>query len=253
MRKPKEQVDEEGNEAHFFDDFESSDDADDSDDDSGDPPQTQEAGPPARRAAQRAAVRCAGSSRTGTTTGRTTSTRSCSLSALPAAGRRKPRLSRYGGAVSAKHKRKRPAARPAAGLGFVVEQQPDDVTCGPACLHGIYRHYGDERAARARHRRHPYARQRRHARRVPREPRAAARLRRDDPHATTSRSSIRPGSRCRTTRSAQRLAAQARGEAVAAATGRDARLRRVPAARRQARAARSRAVAAAQVPAARHP
>jgi hypothetical protein len=29
-------------------------------------------------------------------------------------------------------------------LGFVVEQQPDDVTCGPACLHGIYRHYGDD-------------------------------------------------------------------------------------------------------------
>jgi len=25
-----------------------------------------------------------------------------------------------------------------------VEPQPDDVTCGPACLHGLYRHYGDE-------------------------------------------------------------------------------------------------------------
>jgi hypothetical protein len=35
MRKSKAQVDEEGNEAHFFDDFESSDDAADSDDDSG--------------------------------------------------------------------------------------------------------------------------------------------------------------------------------------------------------------------------
>jgi hypothetical protein len=44
-----------------------------------------------------------------------------------------------------KHKRKGPAARPAEpGLGFVVEQQPDDVTCGPACLHGLYRHYGDD-------------------------------------------------------------------------------------------------------------
>jgi hypothetical protein len=31
MRKPKEQVDEEGTEAHFFDDLESSDDGDDSD------------------------------------------------------------------------------------------------------------------------------------------------------------------------------------------------------------------------------
>ena len=36
MRKPKEQVDEDGNEAQFFDDLDS-DDADDSDDNSGDP------------------------------------------------------------------------------------------------------------------------------------------------------------------------------------------------------------------------
>ena len=35
MRKPKEQVDEEGTEAHFFEDFESSDDGDDSADNSG--------------------------------------------------------------------------------------------------------------------------------------------------------------------------------------------------------------------------
>jgi hypothetical protein len=34
MRKPKEQVDDEGNEAQFFDDLESSDDLADSDDDS---------------------------------------------------------------------------------------------------------------------------------------------------------------------------------------------------------------------------
>jgi hypothetical protein len=34
MRKPKEQVDEESNEAHFFDDLDSSDDLGDSDDDS---------------------------------------------------------------------------------------------------------------------------------------------------------------------------------------------------------------------------
>jgi hypothetical protein len=43
------------------------------------------------------------------------------------------------------HKRQGRAARPAApARGFVVEQQPDDVTCGPACLHGLYRHYGDD-------------------------------------------------------------------------------------------------------------
>jgi hypothetical protein len=47
--------------------------------------------------------------------------------------------------VSARRKRRRSAARPASpGLGFVVEPQPDDVTCGPACLHGVYRHFGDE-------------------------------------------------------------------------------------------------------------
>jgi hypothetical protein len=47
--------------------------------------------------------------------------------------------------VSAKRKHRGPPARPAdPGLGFMVESQPDDVTCGPACLHGIYRHYGDE-------------------------------------------------------------------------------------------------------------
>jgi hypothetical protein len=36
-------------------------------------------------------------------------------------------------------------ARPVEpGLGLVVDPQPDDETCGPACLHAIYRHYGDE-------------------------------------------------------------------------------------------------------------
>ena len=44
-----------------------------------------------------------------------------------------------------KHNRRGPAARPAEpGLGFLVEEQPDDVTCGPACLHGVYRHFGDD-------------------------------------------------------------------------------------------------------------
>jgi hypothetical protein len=47
--------------------------------------------------------------------------------------------------VSPRTKRKRPAARPAEPrLGVADEQQPDDETSGPACLHGIYRHYGDE-------------------------------------------------------------------------------------------------------------
>jgi hypothetical protein len=42
--------------------------------------------------------------------------------------------------VTSRRKRKG-LAKP--GLDFVVELQPDDVTCGPACLHGIYRFYGD--------------------------------------------------------------------------------------------------------------
>jgi len=47
--------------------------------------------------------------------------------------------------VTSKRKRKGRAARPAKpGLDFVVELQPDDFTCGPACLHGIYRFYGDK-------------------------------------------------------------------------------------------------------------
>ncbi len=47
--------------------------------------------------------------------------------------------------MSVKRKRKRSAARRASSeLGFVVEPQPDDVTCGPACLHGVYRHYADD-------------------------------------------------------------------------------------------------------------
>src|SRR5690606_8268843 len=35
----------------------------------------------------------------------------------------------------------RPLEKP--GLGLIVEPQPDDVSCGPACLHGVYRYYGD--------------------------------------------------------------------------------------------------------------
>src|SRR4029078_6935003 len=48
-------------------------------------------------------------------------------------------------AVSARRKHSDTPARPVdPGLGFVVDPQPDDETCGPACLHGIYRHYGDD-------------------------------------------------------------------------------------------------------------
>lgn len=42
-----------------------------------------------------------------------------------------------------KRKKQPPARAVEPGLGFRVEPQPDDVTCGPACLHGVYRYYGD--------------------------------------------------------------------------------------------------------------
>ena len=53
MRKPKEQVDEEGAEAPFFDDFESGDANDDSDDDSG----TRDPRKPKKPARQRVELR----------------------------------------------------------------------------------------------------------------------------------------------------------------------------------------------------
>ncbi len=31
-----------------------------------------------------------------------------------------------------------------ASLGFRIEPQPDDVTCGPTCLHALYQYYGDD-------------------------------------------------------------------------------------------------------------
>jgi hypothetical protein len=53
MRKPKEQVEEEGSEAQFFEDFESNDDSDDSADDSG----TRESRKPKKPARQRVELR----------------------------------------------------------------------------------------------------------------------------------------------------------------------------------------------------
>lgn len=31
-----------------------------------------------------------------------------------------------------------------ARFDFPISRQPDDVSCGPTCLHAVYRHYGDE-------------------------------------------------------------------------------------------------------------
>jgi hypothetical protein len=53
MRKPKEQVEEEGNEAHFFEDFDSTGDVDNSDDDSG----TRDPRKPKKPARQRVELR----------------------------------------------------------------------------------------------------------------------------------------------------------------------------------------------------
>ena len=46
--------------------------------------------------------------------------------------------------MSASQTQSESPARPVdPALGFLVDPQPDDETCGAACLHGIYRHYGD--------------------------------------------------------------------------------------------------------------
>jgi ABC-type bacteriocin/lantibiotic exporter with double-glycine peptidase domain len=36
------------------------------------------------------------------------------------------------------------SARQALFLNFDIKAQPDDVTCGPTCLHSIYQYYQDE-------------------------------------------------------------------------------------------------------------
>ena len=33
-------------------------------------------------------------------------------------------------------------------LPFEIRRQPDDTTCGPTCLHAVYRYYGDEASLR---------------------------------------------------------------------------------------------------------
>ena len=164
MRKPKEQVDEEGNEAHFFEDLESSDDVDNSDDDSAHAIRANPRSPPASASSCAASSRpCGGSCPTGTTTGKTTSTRSCSLSRRPPplGGRTPTSLSGNGGAVSAKHKRKRSAARPACSgptrlRRRAAARRRHVRTRLPARpLPPLWR----RDAARARGRRHPHARQ----------------------------------------------------------------------------------------------
>jgi hypothetical protein len=42
--------------------------------------------------------------------------------------------------VANRRRSRRPGGRT---LQFDVEAQPNDVTCGPTCLHGVYRYYGD--------------------------------------------------------------------------------------------------------------
>jgi hypothetical protein len=40
--------------------------------------------------------------------------------------------------------RTREAGREAGRSGFLILAQPDETTCGPTCLHAIYRHYDDD-------------------------------------------------------------------------------------------------------------
>ena len=68
-----------------------------------------------------------------------------------------------------------------------VSAQPDDSTCGPTCLHGVYRYYGLDRSARAGDPRRAEPGGRRHARRPAGNRRAAARLRRHALHLQPAR------------------------------------------------------------------
>lgn len=36
------------------------------------------------------------------------------------------------------------ASRPSQGLALEILRQPDDATCGPTCLHAVYRYFGDD-------------------------------------------------------------------------------------------------------------
>src|SRR5213075_2159128 len=165
-----------------------------------------------------------------------------------------------GDAVSAARTDTDSPARPVdPGLGLVVDPQPDDETCGPACLHAIYRYYSDDVplttiAAELRTLDLPGTKvvvgdgpARAGARRVPRESRAAARLSGHAAHVQPRvvRSDLVRFADRRDPRAAQGPGGGEEGDAPA---GRNERLRRVPAARRHARAPRPRAGAAAQIP-----
>jgi hypothetical protein len=39
--------------------------------------------------------------------------------------------------------RKRRAGKKATRFDFAIEAQPDGTTCGPTCLHAVYRYFGD--------------------------------------------------------------------------------------------------------------
>ena len=172
--------------------------------------QTQETGTTARRAAQRAADVCGASSRTGTTTGRTTSTRSCSLSSSRRRRCRRNPLSRYGGAVSARRKRKRSAARPAcpAWASSSSSSPTTSPADPPACTASIATTATTCRSSGSS----PTSTCSTAAARSTCSSRimrcSAATTRRSSP--TTSSCSIRRGSRCRTTQIRERLAAQAK-------------------------------------------
>ena len=255
MRKPKEQVDEEGNEAHFFEDFESSDDVDNSDDDSG----TRDPRKPKKPARQRVELR---------------SEAQCLAAAAVRLGRLRARRLRHEAVVCrATATTWRAYTHKFLRIRRCRERQAQAQTfcCAAGCSGTTRLHrraaarrrnvrprvparplppLWRRRAARARGRRHPHARQGRNARRVPRESRAEARLRRDDPHLQPRlvRSDLVRVAERRDSRAARR---PSQGEAVASLASGNARLRRVPAAGRQARAARPRSRLAAETPATR--
>ena len=254
MRKPKEQVDEEGNEAPFFDDFESNNDSDDSDDDSG----TSESRKPKKPARQRVELRneAAVAAPAAVRLGRLRARRLRHEAVVYRPYATAWRVSTLAVRIRRCRERQAQAQRSCRAAGCAGARLRRRAAARRRHLRArvparLYRHYGDDVSLDERHRRHRTC-----STRAARST-CSSRITRckrgyDATILTYNLELFDPtwfdAAERRDSRAPRRAS---RGQAVAALAGRDARLRRIPAVGRQARAARPRAVLAAQVRATR--
>ncbi len=61
-------------------------------------------------------------------------------------------------------------------LGFDIQAQPDEVTCGPTCLQALYQYYGDEHCTQSGDPRSETTENWRHPRRDVGKPRPSKRI-----------------------------------------------------------------------------